>query len=133
MEKRRLEPAAAFFWADFCVIVLSLIGTGALIHLETGEHLSFGGFGSLLILCLLIPYFGALLVMTALLLLSLKMKKQILRGIAFVLQIVCPIPWLLIWASVGPVVSLFEILMAIQIMLGVGGLLALLSCWRASR
>ncbi|GFI61058.1 hypothetical protein IMSAG049_00211 [Clostridiales bacterium] len=114
MEKQK----GVFLKADFFLNALILICTSILIR-ETYDGMSFGGFMALFMLLILIPYFFV----SILILIMLNSKNIRLWQIACILQIICPAPWILLVYSFEHSASWFEIIMIIQMIVGIAGLL----------
>ena len=126
MEKQNPIRKNVFLWAD-AVIVATTLACTAYFLCETYDYLSFGGFASLFLLVVLTPQFLALGAALTLLVMSAKMRKKSLAIIAAGVQIMSPIPWLLIKYAFGPTASSDEVLMVVCILAGVLELLMLLT------
>ena len=122
IKAKKIKNIKIFILVNVILNILSMIATGIMLYLAN-RYMSFSGFGSLFILILIIPYFLVLIAIILLIMLSVKIKKNFVMVIALIMQIVSPIPYLFISYLFGGNISIFEFLMAMQIINGIIGLI----------
>lgn len=103
-----------FVWIHFLLSVLLIIYTAFIIY-QTNQYMYFGGFGSLFMLILLIPYIILLFCNMLLLFLSLKLKKRVLMIITLFLQIIYVLLWMFMMYLFHSTIPYFEFIMILQI------------------
>lgn len=124
MKKQDMIRKNGLFWADIVITAVSLVCTAYYLW-DIYDYMSFGGFEALFFLLFLFPYFLAMATVLLLLAMAAKTGRRVLAVIAAVVQILSPIPWLLLYLAFGGLVSWFEVLMVVCAGAGVFLLLTL--------
>ncbi len=105
-----------FFGLDMALHSMILLCVAFMIY-QADYYKSFAGFGSLLMLLVLVPYFVVLACAMIFLLLFMIWKKRIVLMIALVLQMLCSLLWLFVAHLLHSAVSVFELVMILQIIM----------------
>ncbi len=114
VQKQYTNYIKIFLCVDFLFNIIILVCIAFIIY-ETNKYMYFGGFGSLFMLILLIPYFVILFSNILLLLLAIKFKKRVTIIIVLVLQMICSLLWILIMHLFQSTISCLEFMMILQI------------------
>lgn len=118
MKKQGDRPIQKHLYLDVLLNLAALAGATYMIYM-TNQYMSFGGFFSLFLLLILVPYFLVTIISLVLLLLHIKKNTRRLDMVAFVLQIAAPIPWLLLLGAFHSGGSWFEMILILQIIAGI--------------
>lgn len=112
MKKEDQVRKNGLFWADAVITAISFVCTAHYLR-DIYDGLSFGGFGALFPLLILFVYFLALGTALLLLWMSLKTGRRLLAGLAAGVQILAPVPWLLLVLAFEYSFSPFEVMMLV--------------------